>query len=330
MSEKIHNTEGVLYACQPSYGSGDRDSHKQFWTQSINPYGPYAGMQSRWMNYGSSLLADAFNIHWTTALNLQLQGVPVTRFAMVHDDIVPESFYLDKLLEILDNTDADLVAAVCPIKDPRGLTSTAIDDPEDDWEVYRRLTMKEIHSFPETFCAADTPHPDKLLLANTGCWACRFDRPWRYQMFFEVRSKTVFVLKDRKIIPTTDYREDMVGTFNNMTMPEDWNFSRQLGRLGGKVYVTRAVKLDHRGSYNYPNYDATWGDWENDKSLVKKFDLKNGPPNVRGWMTENEGRLLAELAKGQAVLEIGWDVQLQWFWQWTPLTVGGLLIQKTH
>jgi predicted O-methyltransferase YrrM len=235
-----------------------------------------------------------------------MEGTPITRFAMVHDDIVPESFYMDKLLEILDNTpDADLVAAACPIKDARGLVSTAIDDPNDEWEVFRRFTLPEIHELPETFCAKDTLYPDKFLLANTGCWVCRFDRPWRHKMFFEVRTRMVFVMKNGDVIPAADYREGMRGRFQNQVMPEDWLFSRLLGQLGGKVYITRTVDINHIGSYPYPSKNPSWAQWNRDEGLTKKYDMENGPPMISGWLTEAEGRLLAQLAAGKSVLEIG-------------------------
>ena len=297
----------VLYACHPCYNNPNKDSTRQFWAKSIFPDSPYKGMISQYEDYGSSLLADAFNLHWKTALNLQLEGKNVTRFAMLHNDIVPEDNWLGILLEELDKTGADLVAAVVPLKDGRGLTSTAIDDPNDEWEVYRRLSLKEINQLPETFTAADFGYPNQHLLVNTGCWICDFTKPWRYRVHFEIKNRMACVVNDGKLIDNTEYKEekDKLIAFKNQVMSEDWIFSRQLGNLGAKVVATRKVKLLHIGEFPYPSFDDQWGQWEMDKSLQHKFDFDNSIPMIEGWMTEKEGRALARLSKRKAVLEIG-------------------------
>ncbi len=318
--------DGVLYACSPSYGAGHKLSKKVFWSQSIRPDGPYAGVNSIFDDYGSSLLPDAFNVHWKTALNQQLAGVPISRFLMLHDDIVPEQFWMDKLLAELDETGADLISVVVPIKDSRALSSTALDDPDDPWEVYRRLTMHEVGQLPETFTAGDCwqkfPESEirgvsdfhgmkdvpwgqmRPLLLNTGCWACRFDRPWRHKVHFEINTRIAFVTDRGKIIPNTDYREGMKGQFTNQVMPEDWLFSRQLNALGCDIRATRKIKLSHMGDAPFPNYDCSWGKWQTDEALRRKWD-PDPLADVDGWLEPWEGRLLAQLAKGKDVLEIG-------------------------
>ena len=73
---------------------------------------------------------------------------------------------------------ADVVSTVLPIKDRRGVTSTAIDDPEDEWTPLRRLTMREVHRLPETFSAqADCGYPNNALLVNTGCFVLDLRKP---------------------------------------------------------------------------------------------------------------------------------------------------------
>lgn len=311
-----HRTDGILYACHPSYGAPHAASARQFWGRGVNPKGPYTNLLSEYHNYGSSLLADAFNVHWKDALNKQLYGQPITRFAMLHSDIIPQDFWLDVLLEELDSTGADLVAAVVPIKDGRGLSSTAIDDPQDKWDVYKRLTMREVDKLPETFSAEDAGFPDRYLLANTGCWVCDFTKPWRHMVHFEINSRLAFVLgadfpkrnlKAGDIVPAYTYDPEMKGNFINQVMSEDWNFSRQLGRLGGTVLCTRKVKLTHIGEFPYPNHDGSWGQWEVDECLRRKFDAASlkDIPDIQGWLTEKEGRALARLAKKRAVLEVG-------------------------
>jgi predicted O-methyltransferase YrrM len=320
-----HNTAGVLYACMPCYGNGNKAAHRQFWSASIDPRGPYAKMESQFGDQGSSLLADGFNVHWCNALNQQLMGNPITRFAMLHDDVVPESFWLDKLLTELDSTGADLVAAVVPIKDGRGLTSTAIDDPMDPWEVWRRLTSTEIEKLPETFGAADIAtvfgavHDNLMpeLLLNTGCWVCDFTKPWRFQVHFEIKTRITFhvgedwtdgerSMKRGTIIPNWQYRPGMCGEFCNQVMPEDWDFSRQLNDHGAKILGTRKVKLAHVGDFPYPGGKGAYGNWKTDQALRRKFDPSwKDIPEIEGWLSENEGRALADLACNKNVLEIG-------------------------
>lgn len=347
--------DGSVYVCWPSYGQGVKASAKQFWAAQVHPEGPHAAVPRIIDDYGSSLLADSFNFHWTSALNLQRQGKPITRFAMLHDDIVPESWWLEKLITEHDACGADLLAALVPIKDTRGLTSTAIDDPKDQWDVLRRITMAECASLPETFSAADCGYPDNFLLANTGCWICDFTKGWRFRVKFEIDNAIAFQLDRGGFIDQLDVyvaangevhrsrvnflngRQPLEGHWQNRVRPEDWNFSRQVGRLGGRVMVTRKVRLSHIGKITYMNYDTTWGTETHDSALAQKFGARPigsekprpkvvpmppGPgsvypeinrgfwpskalPDVDGWLSDVEGDCLARHARGRRVLEIG-------------------------
>jgi hypothetical protein len=304
----VNVSKQLIYVCCPCYGNGNRSSLRQFWSKSVNPKGKYADLPSMFDDTGSSLLADSFNSHWKTALNLQLNGHDVTLFAMLHNDIVPQDFWLDVLLDELDRTGADLVSTVVPIKDRRGLTSTALDDPSDPWSVYRRLTLKELEIIPLTFSATDCAHLSggayRPLLINTGCWVCRFDRPWRYHVHFEITNRMVFVRKNGDVIPARRYIEGDKGLFVSQVMSEDWNFSKQLSILGCDVRATRKVKLSHIGDAPYNNQDLTWGEWKHDEALSHKW-MSDPLPGVAGWLTLDEGRFLAKLAENQDVLEIG-------------------------
>lgn len=298
----------LIYVCCPCYGNGNRASLRQFWSKSVDPKGKYTNLPSMFDDTGSSLLADSFNSHWKTALNLQLNGHDVTLFAMLHNDIVPQDFWLDVLLDELDRTGADVVSAVVPIKDRRGLTSTALDDPYDPWSVYRRLTLKELENIPPTFSATDCAHLSgrvhRPLLINTGCWVCRFDRPWKYHVHFEITNRMVFVRKSGEVIPSKRYVRGDKGLFVSQVMSEDWNFSKQLSILGCDVRATRKVKLSHIGDAPYNNQDLTWGEWEHDEALSHKW-MPDPLPGVAGWLTLDEGRFLAKLAEKKDVLEIG-------------------------
>lgn len=211
-----------------------------------------------WERGTCSLLALNNNILWCHALQQRREN-GVKWFAMLHADIVPKATYwLDTLIEELEAHDADVMSAVVPIKDPRGLTSTAIDNPRDPWEIHCRLTTKQVNhpEFPKTFDILGAvagllslPEPLKVdapvstLLVNTGCFVCRIDKPWAEAVRFHIEDR---------IIPLGD------GAFKAQVQPEDWLFSRQVASLGGRVFATTKVPLTHRGNADFDS-DETWG-----------------------------------------------------------------------
>lgn len=200
----------------------------------------------------SSLLTYNFNILWTMVLNnRKSQGF--THFAMIHDDILASVNWLDVLFDEMEATGADLVSCVSPIKDGRGLTSTAIDNPADQWNP-RRLTMREVIALPETFTDHDVSGE---LLLNTGCWLLRLDREWINQLVF--RQHDQIRVRD--------------GVMEPHTIPEDWDFSRQVRAHGGKLVATRKVKIVHE-RLPFTNHQP-WGNWATDQDFQKEFQ-----PNV--------------------------------------------------
>lgn len=72
-----------------------------------------------------SLLGNVFNRLWCNAVN---EGYEY--FAMLHGDVVPEPYWLDKLHEIMQARGVDVVSVMVPIKTASGFTSTGIDNPE--------------------------------------------------------------------------------------------------------------------------------------------------------------------------------------------------------
>lgn len=205
-----------------------------------------------------SLLAFGFNDLWCQAVNLAAKGT-YNRFAMLHADVCPEEQgWLDRLERILQETGADVVSVVVPIKDMRGLTSTAIGDREDPWRVRGRITMRELMNMPQTFRGCDyEPYPDGVLLVNTGCWMARLDRgDWQRRVHFEIRDRIV---------------ELEGGELKAQCMPEDWHFSHQLRRLGVDVVATRAVAVRHVGRMEFVN-NQVWGKYERDPSWVGETD----------------------------------------------------------
>jgi hypothetical protein len=205
-----------------------------------------------------SRLPHNFNKLWCVALNSRKQH-GWTHFAMLHSDVAPERHWLDMLIDEQERLGVDVLAAVIPIKDTRGLTSTGVWNPETGQ--VRRLTMAEVMQLPETFTAsevADLLQPgldvrvDMPLLMNSGCFVCRFTTQWP--------ERVVWRFVD-EIVRHGDQR------FEARTMSEDWDMSRQMAQLGVKVAVTRKVLLVHYGSTGWSNAKA-WGDYQEDPGDV--------------------------------------------------------------
>jgi hypothetical protein len=218
----------------------------------------------------SSALVFNMNRMFSQALNLR-EKHGLTWFAMLHSDIEPEHWWLDKMIEIAERNGADMLSAVVPFKDNSGLTSTAIEHPGTDRFPYMRLTMRQVldKGFPKTFNTkmaiqaltnregnSFTPllNPDLLtpgvdapnanLLVNTGCMVMRIDQPWVEELsFYNV---------DRM------HRDEATGELGPYFEPEDWNFSRQVSQAG-HVMATTEVKVTHIGGGMYPN-NSIWGD----------------------------------------------------------------------
>lgn len=187
-----------------------------------------------------SLLAHNFNRLWCWALNTA-RTEPVAYFAMQHSDIQPAPGWLGVLVDELERAGLDVLGVPAPIKDNRGITSTALDrDDGDTWRVHCRLSVAETLALPETFTSGDVGRP---LLLNTGLWVCRFDPAWAKTVHFEINDR---------IVQAPD------GNYYPQVVPEDWNFSRMLHECGLKIGCTRKVVLSHHGSQDFPS-DRPWG-----------------------------------------------------------------------
>ena len=189
-----------------------------------------------------SRLPYNFNKLWCEALNTRASH-GWTHFAMLHSDIVPEAMWLDILLSEQRRTEAQVLAAVVPIKDERGLTSTGVYRADG---LVTRLTMTDVQALPLTFRLHDIDPvtPDQALVVNTGCWVCDFTQPWVEQVAFKFHDGIVL--------------NDETSQFSARTLSEDWDFSLQCLYLGVSVAATRAVSLKHVGSHDYGNTQA-WG-----------------------------------------------------------------------
>lgn len=236
----------------PHYGNPCAGAMKALYQQ---PCRPGVGLQMIVAESVSSLLAQGFNSLWCAAATLRARGTPISHFAMLHSDVEPSPAWLSVLMEELEATGADVISAVVPIKSGHGLTSTAVGRPGDPWNPAFRLTMRQVMRLPETFSAADLGLPDRPLLVNTGCWACRFDPEWIYDF-------PGFTIRDRLIRFETpegpQYRAEVE--------PEDWAASRWWHARGLKVLATRKVSVNHHGRAAFGN-DSAWGDRDHDDGL---------------------------------------------------------------
>lgn len=266
----------------PGYGKQTAAAGRGFWRACRD-------MSTVWNCYqNGSLLASNFNQLWCLALNLAHQGRPVDYFAMLHDDIAPEDWWLDTLIEELEQQSLDVLGVAVPIKDTRGMTSLALHNEGDNWQPLARLSMHDLYELPETFTSKDLGRP---LLLNTGCWVAKWNQEWCKQMHFEVNDRIVF--------------NRAAGRYQSQTEPEDWYFSRLLHELGLKVGATRKIKVLHQGEMEFSN-SRPWGSESFDRECTSVSPVPGAfPRDIPGWLDPEEAKALAALATGKTVLEIG-------------------------
>jgi hypothetical protein len=205
----------------------------------------------------SSLLATNCNRLLCSALNLR-EADNLEWFAMLHSDIEPEAYWIDKLIAEAEKHGADLMSAVVPVKNRTGRTSTAIAARDSRLSAYCILTQHQVRhpSFPDTFDleqaaaaleglpgemrVADVPR--SALLVNTGCMVYRLAQ-WRLGIKFEQLDDIV----------------EFNGQYAERSLSEDWSFSRLVAEHGGKVMATRLLKLTHWGSVDW-RAEEVWGE----------------------------------------------------------------------
>lgn len=205
----------------------------------------------------SSLLANSFNHLFCSFLN----DSSYDYFALHHADVYPHGAWLDDMVAMLDEYQATIIHAVVPIKDARGLTSTAVGSVGDKWSC-RRLTLQEIDRLPAVFDIDDVvralpgpwlPYP--VLLPNTGVLVIK--RSVWCHIF------PGFCITDRI------YKVD--GKYIAAVEPEDWALGRWCGANDIRVLGTKAVKVDHYGRATYPSY-TPWGTWKQDEAFCDGFN----------------------------------------------------------
>ncbi len=205
----------------------------------------------------SSLLNHCFNNLWSCLHNLRKQGHAFTHWALLHDDILPEPGWIKTLIDEMERTDADFIQALAPIKDDRGLTSTAMYG-DDIWD-FQRLTMRECMAMPETVTAAEIP--GKNLLLNTGCCVLRMKGEW-------VDNPRKFAFETLERIDERD------GEYIASVVSEDWLWTDKLRQAGAKLAFTRKVTLAHEGDHDFRN-DSAWGRWDSDRAFEKRHEHEN-------------------------------------------------------
>lgn len=214
-----------------------------------------------------------------------------------HSDIVPEPMFVDKLMAIAEAKDAEVLSVIVPIKDEKGLTSTALDEPMGDeppeWRV-RRLTMSEVmgvelvngQKLEPTFTLPN-------LLVNTGLLLIKLSAPWVQEIYFHFEDK---IIKHN-------------GRRRAVLVPEDWMFSRDARKLGcNSIWATREVYVEHKGMSTFPN-NQVWG-WKRDhipKSMAADVIAACEAANkVSGYMAYDELAYLATAAKeAKCIVELG-------------------------
>ncbi len=185
----------------------------------------------------TSLLANGFNQLLCMALNLRKEH-NIKWFAMLHADIIPEKFWIDKLVDLAEQHGADLLSAVVPIKDASGDSSTAIGRGYDT----TRLSIDFIKKYcPETFHIDDIHQVFDTnsggLLVNSGCMIFRIDHEWSPECYFRIHD-------------TINY-DHVKDKFYAQVLSEDWSFSELVEDQGGKVMATTAIDLKHVGIKYY-------------------------------------------------------------------------------
>jgi hypothetical protein len=203
-----------------------------------------------------------FNRCLAIALTMATQG-KCTHFAMLHSDVSPQEFWVDTLIEECERLNADMVSVVIPIKDPRGVTTSGIGNPANRWHPLKRFTMAEVYKLPETFNAEDAGFAGLPLLHSHGCFLADLRKP----LWFTMRGEELALAWDftQRIVKSD------AGEYGVEGESEDWQWSRVLHDLGAKTYITRKVRLNHEGSFSFPN-TGPWGVYdEGDKDTEETW-----------------------------------------------------------
>jgi hypothetical protein len=221
----------------------------------------------------SSLLNYSFNICWARLHNDLAMGQPITHWAILHDDIEAPGGWVDDLMEVLVETNADFVAAHMPIKAFTGLTSMGVHYG-DLWDI-NRFTMRRLADLPATFTSDEV---DGNLILNTGCCLLRLRDPW-------LSHPEDFLFTDLNRMAWVD------GQRKAQCVSEDWVWTDKLRKAGAKLAATRRVECGHEGSYLYRNH-TVWGEWYTDRTYDRRHGLEDQVSGECELPAEQSGELV--------------------------------------
>lgn len=177
-----------------------------------------------------SCLTRNFNELFCAALNAR-ETEGITHFCMVHADVVPKTpNWLDIMVDTMNAYDADILSVIIPIKDKKGLTSTALENNVSVFRPDRISIEAAFNDYPVTWT-----HPK--LLVNTGLMLIDIRNPWVENICFR-------------------FCDQIVKEGNNFiaeNIPEDWLFSQDAKMLGAKIYATRVIEVMHFGYARFMN-----------------------------------------------------------------------------
>lgn len=216
--------------------------------------------------HNSQSICFNFNIAFAHALDLRDFGAELhgggrahaTHFAMLHDDLATEPYWMDILLQEMRENGLAVISAVAPIKDPvpDPRTSTAISNRHRTFDTpHRYITISDRDHLPTTFTLEDCwdlpnykREPDDELLINTGCMLIDLRHPaWdAFETPAEPGGPCGWSL-DSRIVKQENGRRRV------SMRPEDWEMSRFLRRHGVPYGATWAVELLHFGEYAWSN-----------------------------------------------------------------------------
>ncbi len=193
-----------------------------------------------------------YNALWCQALNDRPR---VTHFVQLHDDLeIVEPNWLQALYDEFEKSKCDLLSCIIPMKDDRGLTSTAVLHKSTG--NMQRLTCREVFrdGVPETFDAEQAGFHDCVMLPNTGLFICDFTKPWVEEFAF---SDAMRNLKEG-------------AHWKPQGLSEDWLMGVWMAKRGLKVKVTKKIRLYHHGDFAFPA--APWGKWHTDEEIGHSFE----------------------------------------------------------
>jgi hypothetical protein len=193
------------------------------------------------MMFDHVVLIDNFTSLLCHALELHDRDL-CDYFCMLHADLSPEPWFLNKLLAELIRYNADVMAVVLPVKDHSRRTkcATAIARVSEPWEPPRLLTLEEMaEKYPPTFGCEHCCGPDEYLQVTDGLWLADLAWPGWDEFAFDTRCRQV-KMPD--------------GTRDVQTLGEDPLWSRFMFEHGARYFATTKIKCDHIGRDHWPNY----------------------------------------------------------------------------